>query len=126
MVKRCVAAGCSSTHKDKVHLYGFPKDPSLRKQWADQVKRTRDKWEPTDHSTLCSKHFEQHCFENYGKLSESLKIGKVRALLKPGAIPILSYIFTFYIWVLHTHGAEEKGSHRYSVGAGKQYKCMSK
>ena len=89
MVKRCVAAGCSSTHKDKVHLYGFPKDPSLRKQWADQVKRTRDKWEPTDHSTLCSKHFEQHCFENYGKLSESLKIGKVRALLKPGAIPTI-------------------------------------
>ena len=89
MVKRCVAAGCSSTHKDKVHLYGFPKDPSLRKQWADQVKRTTDKWEPTDHSTLCSKHFEQHCFENYGKLSDSLKIGKVRALLKPGAIPTI-------------------------------------
>ena len=72
MGKRCVAAGCSSTHKDGVHLYGFPKDSGLRKKWADQVRRTRDKWEPTDHSS-----FEEHCFEIYSKLSESLGLGKV-------------------------------------------------
>ena len=79
MGKRCVAAGCSSTHLDGQHLYGFPKNPELRKKWADQVKRTRDKWEPTAYSYLCSKHFEDN----------SLGVGKVRALLKPGAIPTL-------------------------------------
>ncbi len=70
-------------------MYGFPKEPGLRKKWADQVKRTRSKWEPTDHSKLCSKHFEKHCIENYGRLSESLGIVNVRALLKPGAIPTI-------------------------------------
>ena len=46
MVKRCVAAGCSSDCKDGLHLYCLPKDPELRKEWADQVKQARDKWEP--------------------------------------------------------------------------------
>ena len=64
MGKRCVAAGCTLTHKGGVHLYGFPKDPALRKQWAMQVKRTRDKWEPTYHSRLCSKHFEERHIVN--------------------------------------------------------------
>ena len=31
MGRRCVAAGCG------LHLCGFPKDPELRKKWADQV-----------------------------------------------------------------------------------------
>ena len=61
----------------------------LRKKWADQVRRTRDKWEPTDHSRLCSKHFEEHCFEIYSKLSESLGLGKVKSLLKPDAVPTI-------------------------------------
>ena len=39
MVKGCVAAGCSSTCKDVLHLYCLPKDPELRKEWADQVKQ---------------------------------------------------------------------------------------
>lgn len=89
MGKRCVAAGCSSTHKDGVHLYSFPKDPIGRKKWADQVRRTRDKWEPTNHSRLCSKHFEDHCFEPYSKLSESLGLSKVKSLLKPDAVPTI-------------------------------------
>ena len=82
MGKRCVAAGCNSTYKDGLHLYGFPKDPELRKKWADQVKRTRDKWGPTAHSYLRSKHFEDDCFQPYSKLAESLGVGKVRVLLK--------------------------------------------
>ena len=39
-ISYCVAAGCSSTHKDGVHLYVFPKDSGLRKKWADQVRRS--------------------------------------------------------------------------------------
>ena len=89
MGKRCVAAGCSSTHKDGVHLCSFLKDPIKRKRWVDQVRRARDKWEPTDHSRLCSKHSEDHCFEPYSKLSASLGLGKVKSLLKPDAVPTI-------------------------------------
>ena len=41
MGKRCVVAGCSSTHKNDVRLYSFLEDPI--KKWEDQVRRTRDK-----------------------------------------------------------------------------------
>ena len=57
----CVATGCRLTHKDDVSLLGFAKDPLLRKKWADQVRRTKDKWELTWHSVLCSKHFDDWC-----------------------------------------------------------------
>ena len=89
MVVRCVAACCSLTHKDGIHLYSFPKDPSLRKKWADQVRRTRDKWEPTDYSHLCSKHFEHCCFEPYSNLSLAMGLGKRKSLLKPSAVPTI-------------------------------------
>ena len=62
---------------------------SVREPGADQVRSTRDKWEPTDHSRLCSKHFEKHCFEIYSKLSESLGLGNVKSLLKPDAVPTI-------------------------------------
>lgn len=91
MVKRCVAAGCDNTYKDGVSLFLFPKDPKLRKQWADQVRRTRDKWEgPSDYSVLCSCHFDDDCFEAEAKLSESLGLSsKRRPRLKPGVVPTL-------------------------------------
>lgn len=90
MVCRCVAAGCNKTHKDDgVSLYLFPKDVALRKKWADQVKRTRDKWEPTEHSVLCSDHFEDSCFEQDCKLSIAMGLGKRKPRLKADAIPTL-------------------------------------
>ena len=91
MVQRCVAAGCSNTHKDGFSLFRFPKDPKLRKQWADQVRRTRDKWlGPSEHSVLCSGHFDVSCFEAKAKISESLGLsGKHRLRLKPDAVPTL-------------------------------------
>ena len=92
MVKRCVAGGCSSTHRDGLHLYKFPNDPELKKNWAYQVKRTRDKWEPTPYSYLCSKHFEENCFQPYCQLSESMGVGKVRKLLKADAVPSIFLI----------------------------------
>ena len=64
MVKRCIAAGCSNTYSNNVGLFSFPNDPILRKQWVDEVKRTRDKWKgPGQHSVICSEHFKQECFE---------------------------------------------------------------
>ena len=47
MVKGCV------TSKDELHLYCFPKDPELGKEWAYQVEQTRGKWE-TDTIQLIS------------------------------------------------------------------------
>ena len=89
MVQRCVAAGCSSTHKEGVSLYSFPKDAGLRKKRAEQVKRTRDKWEPTEHSRLCSLHFEDYCFQLDCKLHASMGLGKKKTSLKPGAVPTI-------------------------------------
>ena len=81
--KRCVAGGCSSTCKDGLHLYCFPKDPELSKVWVDEVKQTGDKWEPdtirltytqvTGHSYQCSKCFEDDCFQPYTKLAGEWK-----------------------------------------------------
>jgi len=39
--------------------YQFAKDASLKRKWVDQVWRTRDKWTPTEHSVLCSEHFDK-------------------------------------------------------------------
>ena len=63
----------------------------MRKKWADQVKRTRDKWDgPTDHSVLCSCHFEEHCFEAEVRLAESLGVdSKKKPRLKADAVPTL-------------------------------------
>ena len=88
MVWRCVAAGCSLTHKDGVSIFHFPKDPVLRKKWADQVRRTRDKWEPTDNSVLCSKHFEDGCFELDSQLAKAMGM-KRKVRLKPNGLPTL-------------------------------------
>ena len=89
MVKTCVAAGCSNTYKEGVSLFHFPKDSVMRKKWADQVKKIRDKWEPTDHSVLCSKHFEESCFETDTLLMGSLGLGKKKIYLKADAVPTL-------------------------------------
>lgn len=90
MVWRCIATGCSLTHKDRARLFLFPKDPALRKKWAEQVKRTRDKWDgPTDHSVLCNKHFEDSCFEQDSKLAVSMGLGRRKPRLKADAIPTL-------------------------------------
>ena len=61
----------------------------MRKKWADEVKRYRDKWEPTEHSVLCSKHFEGSFFEQGTLLVQSLGLGKKKACLKPDAVPTL-------------------------------------
>ena len=59
--KFCVAAGCTSTHKDNLSLHEFPKEnvrPNIRRQWIKfvQVKR-KDFIKPTANSVLCEKHF---------------------------------------------------------------------
>ncbi len=86
----CVAAGCNNSNQDGVSLHKFPSNSALMKKWVDQVKRHRDKWEPTAYSVLCSQHFEPSCFMADSILSQSLGFGKKRACLKPDAVPTLS------------------------------------
>ena len=88
-MKTCVAAGCNKSNRDGVSLHKFPNDEVLRKKWMDQVKRHRDKWEPTEYSVLCSLHFEQSCFTADTILTQSLGLGKKKATLKPDAVPTL-------------------------------------
>ena len=89
MVKRCVAAGCSNTYSDNVSLFKFPKDPILRQKWVKNVQRTRAQWSgPSEHSVLCSQHFDNSCFEPDSELASQMGIQK-RRRLKDGAVPTL-------------------------------------
>ncbi|KAM9309113.1 histone-lysine N-methyltransferase SETDB1-B isoform 2-T2 [Pholidichthys leucotaenia] len=88
MPSRCVAGFCSNTHKDGVSLFKFPKDPELHSKWVKQVRRTRDKWEPSPTSVLCSDHFELDCFDFVPTLKESLGCSvQHKRVLLPTAVP---------------------------------------
>lgn len=89
MVKSCVAANCSNTYRDGVSLFKFPKDPALRQKWIKNVQRTRAKWSgPSEHSVLCSQHFDSSCFEESTELAAKMGI-QTRRKLKPDAVPTL-------------------------------------
>ena len=72
-----------------VSLHKFLNYEVLRKKRIDQVKRHRDKSEPTEYSVLCSLHFEQSCFRADTILTQWLGLGKKKATLKPIAVPTL-------------------------------------
>lgn len=66
MPARCVVAGCSNTRNLKLGIglhtipyYGDdrPEARKRRKKWVDFVKMKRAKWEPSQSSVICSKHF---------------------------------------------------------------------
>ena len=41
--------------KEKVHCHKFPDDKARRGRWKSKVPR--EKWEVTDHTRICQKHF---------------------------------------------------------------------
>ena len=56
---RTVAANGSDTYGYGVSLFKFPKDRVLRQKWIRNVQKTRANWDgPSEHSVLCSQHFE--------------------------------------------------------------------
>ena len=87
MPKYCIAFGCSnSSDLHNISTFHFPKDPTIRKQWILNVKRTRDHWKgPTSSSVICSCHFTEDSFEDSLKHYQSFSIKKKRKL-KPNAI----------------------------------------
>ena len=58
-------------------FFRFPNDPQRKKQWVVAMRRVG--FQPTRHSTLCSDHFDEECFERFGE----------RARLKKTAIPTI-------------------------------------
>lgn len=89
MGRNCIVYGCSNSQNKGSTLFGFPKDPKLRREWTLQVKRTRDKWKgPSDYSAVCSEHFTEECFQV--SALTAIKLGLKRKLqLKPGAVPTI-------------------------------------
>ncbi|XP_056151402.1 uncharacterized protein LOC130126061 [Lampris incognitus] len=62
-IKQCLAYGCDSSNlvHQSVTFYRFPKDPERRKMWLNLAHRDEGSLRPN--SLLCSRHFEQACYE---------------------------------------------------------------
>ena len=87
----CVAFECSIQAKNrkkdpKIRFHKFPDDVAIRRAWIHAVGRTSLPKDPR----LCSKHFEEHCFEESYLMEEKL-MGSSNSTksLKTGAIPTL-------------------------------------
>ena len=52
-----------NAHRDGLSLFTLSRDHCVWEKWTKQVHRTRAKWNPMANSVLCSKHFEEDCFE---------------------------------------------------------------
>ena len=81
MSEKCVVFGCSNDRNKKkgIKLHPIPfygksdsEKQRRRKKWVDFVKLKRAHWEPTEHSTVCSKHFKEEDFTN--RFSEDLYV----------------------------------------------------
>ena len=84
----CTAFNCKHDGKSSVSFFQFPTNEKYRKIWVEKVRRID--WEPTEHSRLCSAHFESHCFAQKLKLLESLGLPRPKKLiLKHDAIPTI-------------------------------------
>ena len=56
MVKCCCAVGCHKYKKGSgLQFYRFPSDPERKSKWVSAV--SRENWEPTEYSWICSEHF---------------------------------------------------------------------
>ena len=87
----CVAFECSIQAKNrkkdpKIRFHKFPDDVAIRRAWIHAVGRTSLPKDPR----LCSKHFEEHCFEE-SYLMEVKLMGSSNSTksLKTGTIPTL-------------------------------------
>ena len=89
----CVASGlnkvsCKNTsYTPGISMRRFPKDVRLRRLWTQFVRRHRAKFEPSEHSTLCSAHFEPTCFQRKLSMGDEAVDKTPRTLLKQGSLP---------------------------------------
>ena len=90
MLRRCIAAACSTSSGEGYSLHAFPRDESLRKKWIRAVKQQRSNWEgPSASSLLCSKHFEPECFALEGVRYRDAVGIPAKKRLKPDAVPTI-------------------------------------
>jgi hypothetical protein len=92
--KFCVAAGCTSTHRDNVSLHEFPKDDraDIRRQWVNFIKtKRRDFSCPTPNSVVCEKHFSPNCYPLEYSLKKSVGMSIKRKLLLRNAVPTIHF-----------------------------------
>ena len=86
MPSRCIVAACSKSTKDGVSLHSH-KIQNTDEFGTAAVKHTSAKWSgPTEHSTVCSAHFEPTCFDrgHYHQFDLTIK-----QMLLPDAVPII-------------------------------------
>ncbi|XP_018426529.1 PREDICTED: THAP domain-containing protein 2-like [Nanorana parkeri] len=67
MPTTCAAVGCSNNSKrdSNVTFHRFPSNPERRKLWLSLLNR--EHFIPSLHTFLCSKHFEETCFDRTGQ-----------------------------------------------------------
>ena len=89
----CVAYNCKNgsfknqPNGERVAFFAFPEKNALRKIWIGKIKRKN--WKPSKGSKLCSKHFEDKCFEQNMAVFRSLGWTAGRLTLKKDAIPTI-------------------------------------
>ena len=86
---------------DGVSLLHFPRYPSLRRKWNQQVQRTRADWkDATEYSVLCSEHFTNECFEEDSFIARHQPIMLIFHLLCYAAVlKIKTYYAQYYAHV---------------------------
>lgn len=88
----CAAYGCNSrSGVDKVSFFKFPEEPKRRRLWIDRLNRgdsVSQKFAPSCHHKLCSKHFEDDQFVVSPSFAEKIGFGaKFLLRLKEDSVP---------------------------------------
>ncbi|GCC29250.1 hypothetical protein chiPu_0007688 [Chiloscyllium punctatum] len=67
MPTSCAAYGCTAVYRKNTNtsFHRFPSNPWRRTEWIRLVRR--ENFKPSKHTFLCSKHFEQTCFDRTGQ-----------------------------------------------------------
>ncbi|XP_067871151.1 THAP domain-containing protein 2-like [Heterodontus francisci] len=67
MPTSCAAYGCTAVYRKNTNtsFHRFPSNPRRRTEWIRLVRR--ENFKPSKHTFLCSKHFEQTCFDRTGQ-----------------------------------------------------------
>ena len=81
----CAVAACSTTSgKDNVAMFSFPKAPELRKGWIFKCRRKN--YKPSKHAKICEYHFDDSDFVISRSFAASVGFNeKFNLQLKPDA-----------------------------------------
>ena len=81
MPNRCVVMGCCSypDNKNYITLFGYPRDPVLKRKWTKAIQSTRANFKEPDtdkkcsSTCVCSEHFSDEEFETPPNLLRELQ-----------------------------------------------------